>query len=707
LRTRVVHELDDDKRRAIAAWFSANGDSLPTEVRELLTILEPYLAAQQSLTKKLDATMRDLRRALGFTPSSEKRRHSASASDKLPPVPPTPQVTLDPAAKIEQRIARGHHLAKWHQDKQRKQRQRIKRLKEKLAKMVIDKKSKSETKATPREVEPLEDVERTPEEAAQDARAIDLFGDHLRQGGAPDPSMLSVNETLMPAGAVLQTTEQHSVAAEIPAALAGARVAKIFDEQRVRYDFAVTVRRLELDVQKMILVDHAGERHVISGSTHEFGPPRYGVTWEALATLAVLGTQFATPLHRLAILFSTPEKKFTAGALSRMLRYVAIRLLPIYLALADQLADADILAGDDTSCRVLEVSSFHAGLASAAVAEANASNTRKPPWSSYATTKAAEISIGRCEAAKQARLQRRAAGDREALPTAAETPTLGVLIGRKLGFEWPRRDGDGAKKAIHTTVISGRAAASDPRSLIVFYRSHLGSCGNLVEQLLRFRAKERRRLLLQGDLSTTNLVTARELLERFEIVQVACYAHARRPFAVYQDDDPEHCEYMLHLFLGLAIHESTLDSVGRNESNVRAVRQTESREMWNEILELATSMTERWSKATNLGTAARYIINHFAELAAYLDDPRLEATNNLRERMLRTEKLIENSSMFRRSLEGRFVLDVVRTILQTAVAAGAPVNEYLVAILRARPEDISERPAEFTPHAWMARHNAE
>jgi hypothetical protein len=67
---------------------------------------------------------------------------------------------------------------------------------------------------------------------------------------------------------------------------------------------------------------------------------------------------------------------------------------------------------------------------------------------------------------------------------------------------------------------------------------------------------------------------------------------------------------------------------------------------------------------------------------------------------LRTEKLIEGSSMFRKSLEGRFVLDVVRTILQTAVAAGVPVHEYLVSVLRASPEDIANKPNRFTPRAW-------
>jgi hypothetical protein len=103
-----------------------------------------------------------------------------------------------------------------------------------------------------------------------------------------------------------------------------------------------------------------------------------------------------------------------------------------------------------------------------------------------------------------------------------------------------------------------------------------------------------------------------------------------------------------------------------------------------------------------LGLAAT-IINHYNQLTAYLDDPRFEPTNNLRERMLRTEKLIEGSSMFRKSLEGRFVLDIVRTVLQTAVAADVPVHEYLVSVMRSSDEEITANPLNFTPHAWARR----
>jgi hypothetical protein len=407
--------------------------------------------------------------------------------------------------------------------------------------------------------------------------------------------------------------------------------------------------------------------------------------------------QFAVPFSRLATMLSTAGKRFTTGSLSRMLRYVAQRLAPIYLELARQVADSEVIGGDDTSCRVLEVAAYF---------DESRQGTRPPgqapPWADYRTPTIAAASLRRHDEARRERARRQADGERGVKRAPDEDVSLGALIGRKLPFEFPRRDGNGVKQSLNTTVVSGRSVADDPRSLIVLYRSHLGGYGNLAESLLQQRNRKARKVILQGDLSTTNLVTSPELLSRFEIKQVGCSAHARRPFALYEDEDRCNCAYMLHLFLGLAIHEQRLDAHGRNRENVLAVRQTDSRAMWERIRKLARQMAEKWSQATKLGTAARYIDKHYSELTAYLDDPRLEPTNNLRERMLRTEKLIEGSSMFRKSLEGRFALDVVRTVLQTAVASGVPVHEYLESTLRATPQDVSAHPERFTPHAWAS-----
>ena len=114
-------------------------------------------------------------------------------------------------------------------------------------------------------------------------------------------------------------------------------------------------------------------------------------------------------------------------------------------------------------------------------------------------------------------------------------------------------------------------------------------------------------------------------------------------------------------------------------------------------------MANKWPPSTKLGQACRYIIRNFSKLTAYLDNHLLEATNNLRERMLRTEKLIEKGSLFRRSLEGRFVLDIIRTVTQTAVASGVPVRDYIEFVLRADPDEVSKNPELFTPIAFRTR----
>jgi hypothetical protein len=70
--------------------------------------------------------------------------------------------------------------------------------------------------------------------------------------------------------------------------------------------------------------------------------------------------------------------------------------------------------------------------------------------------------------------------------------------------------------------------------------------------------------------------------------------------------------------------------------------------------------------------------------------------------MLRLEKLIEASSLFRTSLEGRFALDIMRSVLQTAVAARAPPQEYILSVLRAPPAEVAATPTRFTPREWAA-----
>jgi hypothetical protein len=645
-------QLTSAQRAELDAWVQQHEDSLPEVVR---TALQQHSALYDGLLgsrRKLSHVLQQLRRALGITTSSERR----NSGDPLGPgAGRRRKRELTERERLEFDIAEAERCLAWHKDLIKKHGRKLKATRTKLMQMPDDPE--------------LEDDEPSAEEiAAYKAKVREQIA-RLRLGGEAQPALQSPAEAFMTGAQV--ATAHDTQALPAPAVLEyEGKVIDTIIEERERFDFTFTVRRITLQVEKKVIAAADGERRVISASTAELGPPRYAVTWDFLVHMIVLVVQYAMPMNRLATLLSTDAKRFSAGGLARLLHYVSERFAPIYISLFDSLSDAGILSGDDTSCRVLEVNRYFA--------QAARGNAGPSPWHDYRNTEVA-----------QAQQQ-------------TQDTSLAAMLASEFGFEHARRNGDGNKKALHTTMISGRSDADDPHSLVVFYRSHLGSFGDLLQMLLRKRNPKHNTLTIQSDLATANLVADEQLRRLFTFRYAGCGSHARRPFALYEHEDPECCGLMLHLFKGLFMHEQALDRAGRNIDNVGAVRAVDSREVWEQIKELAQEMTENWSRETKLGEGARYITRNYDKLTTYLDEPRLSLSNNFSERMLRMEKLIENSSLFRTSLEGRFALDIMRTVLQTAVAARAPLQPYLLSVLRASAADVAANPERFTPRAWSA-----
>jgi hypothetical protein len=65
------------------------------------------------------------------------------------------------------------------------------------------------------------------------------------------------------------------------------------------------------------------------------------------------------------------------------------------------------------------------------------------------------------------------------------------------------------------------------------------------------------------------------------------------------------------------------------------------------------------------------------------------------------ENLIQANALFRNSLKGRFALDINRSILQTAIAARAPLQEYANYVLRAHPDEVKQNPEKFIALAYV------
>jgi hypothetical protein len=279
-----------------------------------------------------------------------------------------------------------------------------------------------------------------------------------------------------------------------------------------------------------------------------------------------------------------------------------------------------------------------------------------------------------------------------------EGPSLSGMIGSKIDFVTLKKDKTAdPKRQFNTTLIHGRADASDPRSTIVFFRSHFGSFGDLVCQLLENRLPENKELSIVSDLSSTNGVKS----TKFQIKQSGCTAHARRRFAKADDGDINYRDLCLFIFNDLYSNEECLDLTGRNKENVLAVRQQCSNENWDKLKAECHFIASKHSASTSLGAAARYVINNFEALTAHLLDPRLPHTNDLSERLLRTEKQIQAAALFRNTIEGRVALDIIRTIIQTCSATGIHAASYIEWLLKSDPVEVKDQTGKFTPYARM------
>ena len=180
MRPGTLKDLSAEQRQEIAAWIEEHKDELPDSVRVFLDLHHRYLTAEQNLRKEFEAVLRELRRTLHLTPSSEKRKQRGSPATAMPG---GALAAKSPEEELELQIARGQRLSDWHRRLQKRHKKRTKRLQEKLKRMAMKNADTPGHKVT-HEPERLEDIKliQTPEEIAEDKAATQRFIEHLLSG---------------------------------------------------------------------------------------------------------------------------------------------------------------------------------------------------------------------------------------------------------------------------------------------------------------------------------------------------------------------------------------------------------------------------------------------------------------------------------------------------------------------------------------------
>jgi transposase len=183
------------------------------------------------------------------------------------------------------------------------------------------------------------------------------------------------------------------------------------------------------------------------------------------------------------------------------------------------------------------------------------------------------------------------------------------------------------------------------------------------------------------------------------VTEVACWAHVRRKF------------YDIHVATSAPIAAEALQRIGqlfdieraamgRSPEERRRVRQSAARPLIEALASFLDASLATISGRSELAGAIRYGRSRWTALTRYLDDGRLEISNNAAERSIRPLALGRKNYLFAGSDIGGVRAAAAYTLIETAKLNGVDPEAYLRDILSRIADHPINRIAELLP--WNA-----
>lgn len=183
------------------------------------------------------------------------------------------------------------------------------------------------------------------------------------------------------------------------------------------------------------------------------------------------------------------------------------------------------------------------------------------------------------------------------------------------------------------------------------------------------------------------------------VVEVGCWAHARRYFKKARDTDPRRSAEVLSLIQKLFRTERHCQGLSAEERMGRRQRRSKL------VIEKIEALTHRYLQEvlpkSPMGQALRYLRNQWRALTRFLEDGNLALDNNAAEREIRPVAVGRKNWLFFGSDEGGKRAAVIYSMIASCRRIGLDPREYLRDVLvrvRSTPKD---RLWELTPWAWQ------
>jgi transposase len=188
------------------------------------------------------------------------------------------------------------------------------------------------------------------------------------------------------------------------------------------------------------------------------------------------------------------------------------------------------------------------------------------------------------------------------------------------------------------------------------------------------------------------------------IIEVACWAHARRKFFEARSSSPAEASLILQMIQRLYEVEDRarpLDDAGR-----RALRQAEAVPILERIRAELDRLSIKLLPKSGLAQAVTYALNQWRALCRYTEDGRLTIDNNVSERRLRDQAIGRKNWMFLGSVEAGPRAAVLCTIIAGAKRHRLEPWAYLHDVILQLSVDASpEILTSLLPDRWALAHS--
>ena len=193
-----------------------------------------------------------------------------------------------------------------------------------------------------------------------------------------------------------------------------------------------------------------------------------------------------------------------------------------------------------------------------------------------------------------------------------------------------------------------------------------------------------------------------EVFRACAVIEVACWAHARRYFYDARTSDAARAHQMLALIGRLYDVERQAKEQALDADGIRQLRQERSQPILDEI----GRCLEQWSvqvlPKSPLGEAVTYARGQWQALTRYVADGDLDIDNNAAERALRMVAIGRKNWLFAGSDAGGERAAIIYSLVASCKLAGIDPFAYLRDVLDRISTHPASRIAELTPRGWKA-----